>query len=282
MDAILLKAASLVMIIVIGYSIKRLGWVSARDFPIFSNIVLRITLPCALAVSFDTFHLTASLVFLAVLAFGANLVQESAGYFLDRHRGRRAQAFSVLNVGGYNVGLFATPYLAGLIGHEAIAYALIFDVGNSLAAGGVAYAWSSALSHPDRKMSIWRFVRQILRSPVFDTYLFLILLKLFDLHLPRVVISFATIAGNANTFLAMLMIGIGLEVSLPRAKYAAAGRYLALRYALAAVFVSIMWFVLPAAPMVKLVLAMLLFAPIPSMARGLRVKRMAMSNSRPS
>ncbi len=87
MDAILLKAGSLMLIIAIGYGIKRRGWVSASDFPIFSNIVLRITLPCALAVSFDTFVLTPALLFIAVGAFVVNLVQEVAGFLLGRRHG---------------------------------------------------------------------------------------------------------------------------------------------------------------------------------------------------
>lgn len=136
MDAILLKAGSLMLIIAIGYGIKRRGWVSASDFPIFSNIVLRITLPCALAVSFDTFVLTPALLFIAVGAFVVNLVQEVAGFLLGRRHGRAAQAFGVLNIGGFNIGLFAMPYLAGMLGPQAIAYAIIFDVGNTLAAAG--------------------------------------------------------------------------------------------------------------------------------------------------
>ena len=268
MDAILLKAATLVLIIALGYTIKRLDWVSAKDFPIFSNIVLRITLPCALAVSFDSFSLTPSLLFLAALAFGVNLLQQVAGFLLGRRQGRPAQAFGVLNVGGYNIGLFAMPYLSGLLGHQAIAYAIIFDVGNSLASAGVGYAWGMSLSRPSEKVSLRRLICQLLRSPVFDTYLFLVTLGILHLRLPRPVISFATIVGGANTFLAMLMIGIGLEISLSGAKYAAAARHLALRYGLAVLFTIVMWHLLPAEPLIKIVVAMLFFAPIPSMTSG--------------
>ena len=268
MDAILLKAATLVLIIAVGYVIKRLGWVATQDFPIFSRIVLRITLPCALAVSFDTFDLTPSLLFIAVLAFGINLIQQATGFLLGRRQGHAAQAFGILNIGGYNIGLFAMPYLAGLLGHQAIAYAIIFDVGNSLAAAGIGYAWAMSLSRPDRKTSIWRFILQLLKSPIFDTYLFLLALGGLHLQLPRAVISFATIVGSANTFLAMLMIGIGLEISLSSAKYAVAIRLLAVRYGMALVFTIAMWFLLPAEPLVKVIVGMLFFAPIPSMISG--------------
>jgi malate permease and related proteins len=268
MQAILLRAGSLVLIIAIGHLIKRFGWVAAKDFPIFSNIVLRITLPCALIVGFDTFTLTPSLLFLVVVGFVVCLVQEIAGFFLGRRHGRQAQAFGVLNVGGHNVGLFAMPYLSGMLGPHSIVYAMIFDVGNTLAAAGVGYAWGISLSRPDQKMSPMRFAKQILRSPVFDTYLFLLLLGVLHLRLPRTVISFATIVGGANTFLAMLMIGIGLEISLPRRKYTLAARHLGLRYALAFCFALAVWFLLPAEQIVRAVLIVLFFAPLPSMTAG--------------
>ena len=267
MDAILLKAGSLMLIIAIGYGIKRRGWVSASDFPIFSNIVLRITLPCALAVSFDTFVLTPALLFIAVGAFVVNLVQEVAGFLLGRRHGRAAQAFGVLNIGGFNIGLFAMPYLAGMLGPQAIAYAIIFDVGNTLAAAGVGYAWGMSLSQPERRASPLGFLRQIVRSPLFVTYLFLLVLGAFHLHLPRAVISFATIVGGANTFLAMLMIGIGLEIALPSHKYLAAARHLGVRYGLSTCFALAVWW-MPLDHFVRIVLCMLLFSPMPSMTAG--------------
>jgi len=268
MQAILVRAGGLVLIIAIGHLIKRLRWVTAQDFPIFSNIVLRITLPCALVVGFDAFTMTPSLLFLAVVGFVVCVVQEIAGFFLGRRHGREAQAFGVLNLGGHNVGIFAMPYLSGMLGPHSIVYAMIFDVGNTLAAAGVGYAWGLSLSRPDEKVSPMRFVKQILRSPVFDTYLFLLLLGIFHLHLPRAIISFATIVGGANTFLAMLMIGIGLEISLPRQKYALAARHLGLRYTLACGFALAVWFFLPAERIVRAILAVLFFAPLPSMTSG--------------
>jgi len=88
------------------------------------------------------------------------------------------------------------------------------------------------------------------------------------LHLPRAIISFAAVVGSANTFLAMLMIGIGLEISLPRRKYAEAARHLGLRYMLAICFSLAVWFFLPAERIVRVILVALFFAPLPSMTAG--------------
>ena len=268
MSDVLVKALVLVGIIGLGFGIKRLGWVSAADFPTFSTVVLRITLPCALATSFNTFHLTPGLLVVALLGFLAIVVQQVAVLVLESRRGPSAQAFGILNVPNYNLGLFAMPYVATFAGPEAIAITALFDLGNSLVSSGLGYGWGLSLARPHVKVTVLRFVRQVFSSPVFDTYLALMLLRLFDVTLPQPVIAFTSTVGAANTFLAMLMIGIGLEIVLSRSKYAVATRFLGVRYGFAAFFALLTWYVLPLAGGVRIVLCMIFFAPMAAMASG--------------
>jgi len=58
-----------------------------------------------------------------------NLVQQVVGFVVGRRRGTQAQAFGVLNVGSYNIGLFAIPYVSSFLGPASIVYASVFDVG---------------------------------------------------------------------------------------------------------------------------------------------------------
>lgn len=65
----------------------------------------------------------------------------------------------------------------------------------------------------------------------------------------------------------MLMIGIGLEVRLDGARYGRAARYLSLRYAISTVLALGAW-QLPLPHDFRLLLVMVLLAPIASMAPG--------------
>jgi len=65
----------------------------------------------------------------------------------------------------------------------------------------------------------------------------------------------------------MLMIGIGLEIALPSHKYLAAARHLGVRYGLSTCFALAVWW-MPLDHFVRIVLCMLLFAPMPSMTAG--------------
>lgn len=268
MFAIFVKAISLIAIIFIGYGIKHAGWVSRDDFPKFSKIVLSITLPCALITSFNEFNITLNLLSITVIGFVVNLIQQLTGFLINRRNGAKEQSFSIINIGSYNIGAFAMPYISGFIGAKSILYASIFDIGSSLGAAGVGYGWGMSLAEENKKTTVLSFIKNMLSSPVFDTYLFLLIMRMIDLRLPDTVITFTSTVGNANTFMAMLMIGIGLEVNLNPKKFRKALKYLMIRYAYAVIFSVIVAYFLPLSHDIKTVLSMLLFAPVAAMITG--------------
>lgn len=282
---IVVRALSLVAIVGIGLGIKRLGWASARDCGLFSKLVLGVTLPCALFTSFNDYHLEFALLGLTVLALVVNLTQQVLGYALAARKGRREQAFAVLNSGSYNIGAFATPYLGGFMGPHAMIYSTLFDFGTAFSSAGVAYGWGMSLANEPGEHGWRELVRTLSRSPVFVTYLVLLVMRLLDLRLPDEVITFTSIVGAANPFLAMLMIGIGLELKLHPSKYRAAARMLAVRYAFSTVVAVLCWYLLPFPVEARLVVVMILFAPIASMMpvftghAGLDVELSAFMNS---
>ncbi|HQY98663.1 MAG TPA: AEC family transporter [Propionicimonas sp.] len=265
---IVAKALSLIAIVGIGLGIKRLGWAKPSDFKLFARLVLTVTLPCALLTSFNDYHLDRALLGLVALGLVTVVAQQVIGFLLAARRGRQQQAFAVINSGTYNIGAFGTPYLAGFMGPHAMIYSTLFDIGNAFASAGVGYGWGMALAGEPGSHR-WRDTgRTLARSPVFVTYLVLLVMRLFDLRLPDAVIVFTSTVGAANPFLAMLMIGIGLELELHPSKYRAAARHLAVRYAFSIVTAIACWTLLPFPVEARLVVVMLLFAPIASMVPG--------------
>ena len=268
MWTILTKALSLVLIVAIGFGMKRLRWVKADDFPTLSKIVLRVTLPCALATSFNQFEIVPALLGLTLLGFLGNIAQQVVGYLQNRKGSAVQRAFGILHGGSYNIGAFALPYVSAFIGPAAIVYASLFDVGNSLATAGLGRSVAHAVARPHVKQTPLSVVRLLFTSPVFDTYLALVLMRLLHIQLPDPVISFTSLVGAANPFLAMFMIGVGLEVGLPRHHLSTAVRGLATRYVFSTLIALLVWFVLPFPHAVRVVVILVLFAPIASMVPG--------------
>lgn len=267
MKEVLVQALSLIAIIVLGQIIKRLGWLGREDFPKLTRLMLTVTLPAILITNFNTFHVEFTLLYIILIGFLSNKIHAGLGYFFSRKKGTSAQVFAILHNGSYNIGAFAMPYLNAFLGGTSLIYSSLFDIGNALSAGGTNYSWALGLAKGE-KFTFKTFVRRMFRSPVFVTYCFLLLLQLFNLKLPAEVINFTSIVGAANTFLAMFVIGLGLDLKLGREKIGYAAKLLLQRYAAATLMLLATWFWLPAPAHVRQVISVLYFSPLAAMASG--------------
>ncbi len=79
-------------------------------------------------------------------------------------------------------------------------------------------------------------------------------------------VTLAGIAGSANSFMAMLMLGVGFELSLERRYLSKIGKVLLLRYSISAVLALVFYYVLPFPLEIRQVLTAIAFGPICSAA----------------
>ncbi|MFV0452638.1 MAG: AEC family transporter [Propioniciclava sp.] len=261
------QAAVIVAIILLGQVLKRIGWLTSRDFTPLSVIAVRVTLPCAVITNFDAFEIGPELLWFTLFGFLVIVAGQLATVLVERRRGRAAQAFGVLNVSNFNIGLFVIPYLSAVMGPQAIVVASMFDIGNAIGAAGLGYAGGMALASGERP-SGRRFLRSVFSSPVFLAYVGMLVLGLADISLPSGIVAFTATIGGANTFIAMLMIGVGLELALDRGALAEATRYLATRWAVLAAATAVLWLVLPFSVADKATLTMVIAAPMAAMVSG--------------
>lgn len=266
MIEVLSKAASLVLIIVIGYAIRRRGLVDASAVGLFGKILIYITLPAAIITNFNVVEIRPSMLLVTAVAAGAVSVGLLAGFIVHRRHGRPAQALALLSVSPFNVGLFAIPYLGTFVGPEGILIAGLFDIGNGLASITIGYTGAVLLTKGGGEVQTGRLLLKTLLQPIFVCYFFMVALRLAGWSLPASITGFTGIIAGANTFLAMLMIGIGLEIVLDRSRYAAAARLLVTRYAVVIPLALLVWFVLPLGTLAKGVIIMIFTAPIASIS----------------
>ena len=113
-----------------------------------------------------------------------------------------------------------------------------------------------------------RVFKALGKSVPFLTYLIVTLMNVLHIRVPGPILSCAGIIGNANAFLAMLMIGVGFQLNLDREKLGRAIRLLIVRYGLATAMALAFWFLLPFDMEVRKTLVLLSFAPIPSSVPG--------------
>lgn len=263
MQEILIKAGCYIAVIVLGYVLRQRGFFGPEAFGVLSKIVIKITLPCALIASSAGKPIDASLLTISALGLGGGIVYMMAGWLLTRKKGREERAFGVLNVPGYNIGTFALPFTQGFLGPVGVLTTSLFDVGNAFVCLGGSFGVARAIREGGRP-DLGRILKAPLTSIPFLTHVVLVTLNLLHWNVPGPVVTFAGIVGNANAFLAMLMIGVGFRLSGNRSQYGTIAKILVTRYAIAAVLALAYYFVLPFSLEIRQALVILAFSPIGS------------------
>jgi predicted permease len=240
---ILVRAACFVAVIIIGAVLRRTGFFKKEDFALLSKIVIRITLPAAIITNFAGRQLDYSLLVLILIGFLCGVVQMLTAYLLNRRRGRPAQSFAVLNTSGVNIGNFVLPFAQGFLGPAGVMVVSLFDVGNAVTCLGGAFSVAGMIQENRKRFSFLPILRALTKSIPLITYIIVCLLSILRINLPGPVVSLAGIIGNANAFLAMLMLGVGFHVDTSRIPDMI--RLLLPRYLVSIAMAALCYFLLP-------------------------------------
>lgn len=260
---ILTRAGCYIAIIALGYLLRRKGFFGPETFGVLSKIVIRITLPAALIASSAGRPIDASLLSISAMGLLFGGVYMLLGYLISRKKDRAEQAFFMLNIPGYNIGTFALPFTASFLGPTGVITTSIFDVGNSFVCLGGVFGVARAVKEGGR-VDVLRMLKAPLTSIPFLSHIMMVTLNLGGWNLPAPVVELAQIIGNANAFLAMLMIGVGFKLSGEKSQIGSILRILSIRYGLAAVLALGIYFLLPFALEIRQTLVILVFSPIGS------------------
>ena len=167
-----------------------------------------------------------------------------------------------MNICSYNIGCFVLPFVQSFLPAEALIGVSMFDAGNCPVNSGISYAVVSAAGNGERVRL--RFVLdKLCHSVPFMTYLVLMVLSTLHISLPEPVYQIASTVGGANTFLAMLMIGILFEVRVEHEDRRQIAEILVLRYAGSLVMAALVW-LSPLPLLIRQVSVLAMMAPIPS------------------
>ena len=260
---ILTRAGCFVAIITLGCTLRRTGFFGEETFGLLSKIVMKITLPAALIASAAGKPIDASLLTVALLGLGGGILYMGLGWLLQRKGTRQQRAYYVQNLPCYNIGTFALPFTQSFLGPVGVVTTSIFDLGNAFICFGGAFCFARAIKEGGR-VDLRRVAKTALTSLPFLTHAAMVLLNLNGLTPPRVILSFAEILGGANAFLAMLMIGVGMNLSADRKKLGTMAKILTVRFGVAAVLALCYYYLLPFSLEVRQTLVILAFSPIGS------------------
>lgn len=266
MANILIKAGAFVAIIILGYVLRRVGFFKEEDFHVLAKIVLKITMPMAIVSNFAGAVVEPSLLTLSLLGLGGGVLMICLAFLLTIGKSGEERAFHILNMSGYNIGNFSMPFAQGFLGPVGVVATSLFDAGNAIICLGGSYSLASMSAEGKKKISVMPMVKTLFKSIPFDIYLFMTVLSLLHLTIPSPILSFAGIVGNANAFMAMLMVGVGFKLSGDKNQMGKIVKIILVRYATAIILSLGFFYLLPFELEYRQALAILVFSPIASAA----------------
>lgn len=253
------------MIIVLGYGLKKGGILEMADLKVFSKLVVKITLPAAIVYNFSQITMEAAMLAIVALGLFCSALFMAVGYGLFFKGTREEKAFGLLNISGYNIGCFTMPFVQNFLGPVGIAVTSLFDAGNAMICTGTSYAVAVSVSGKGEKRGPVQMVKQLFSSIPFDCYILMTLLALFKIRLPKLFVDFAQTVGSANSFLALAMIGLGLELRMTKEQAKVVAKLVGARVLVSLGLAFLFYHFAPFGAEVRRTLAILMFAPVSSL-----------------
>lgn len=255
-------------ILLIGFIGKKLNIFKREHTKFLNNIICYITLPSAIINGFQGVELSLVLFSGLLVGLTTNVLLMILGQFISKNKSNNERAIFIFSSSCFNIGNFAIPFLSGLVSGDGFAAICIFDISVALMCFGVNPAIGNSIMGSN-KIKVKDVVKKICTSPVFITYVVLILLSLLNIKLPQLVLDLTTTMGNANAFLAMLCIGILFQFKLKKEDWKIVFKVLSLRVVVCSLISMFIYFIIPLPSDIKIALCVLLMAPCAGAAPAL-------------
>lgn len=207
MNGILFKIIPVILILILGYVLKRLNILKKEDGDLFLKLVFYIAAPALIVLSIAKINLQTSFVFLplaaAVIVFVISFIAFMVGKWLKLSKA----TFGTFLIGStiMNIG-FALPFFIAAYGDEGLARVSLFDFGNGLLTFTFVYflACKYGTNSGDKRA----MAKKLLVSPPIWALLIGLGLNLTQLSLPVLAGSFLQLVGGLTVPLIMLALGV--------------------------------------------------------------------------
>lgn len=262
MKAIIVKSLGFICIVFIGYIFKKAGFFKKEDGLFLSKVVMNITLPAALIAGANGMSINYLALVIILVGILSNIFNIFLSKYIERKNSSVNKAIGMVNCSGYNIGNFALPFASSFFDPTALLYICMFDIGNAFFVLGGSYALAQNEIDGSGRLDIKKLFKVLLKSVPFDVYMILFIISILKISIPEEVTTIASMIGSANGFLAMLMIGIILEINISKEHVKAVTKLLGTRYLGNIIISLIIYILLPLPILAKQMIIIALFAPL--------------------
>ncbi|MCM3282859.1 AEC family transporter [Staphylococcus capitis] len=253
----------IILLIALGYFLKRINYLKATDSQVLSTLVLNVTLPSLVIVNLNSADLNMSFSILPIMMIVYGIVAKIIVIWFFRKYSNQMRGSVGMMTGSMNIGLFAYPLVNAIWPEKGMVYFGMADIGGAMIMFGLTYFVGSYFSEGEDQFNFKFLGKKLIQSVPLVTYIVMFTLSMSNIHIWKPAIDFFSILSKANMPLSMILLGVMLSFSIDREYLPVTIKYLCLHYGLAIVAGTLVHFFLPVSdPMIKTTLLITWLLPV--------------------
>lgn len=253
----------IILLIALGYFLKRINYLKATDSQVLSTLVLNVTLPSLVIVNLNSADLNMSFSILPIMMIVYGIVAKIIVIWFFRKYSNQMRGSVGMMTGSMNIGLFAYPLVNAIWPEKGMVYFGMADIGGAMIMFGLTYFVGSYFSEGGDQFNFKFLGKKLIQSVPLVTYIVMFTLNMSNIHMWKPAIDFFSILSKANMPLSMILLGVMLSFSIDREYLPVTIKYLCLHYGLAIVAGTLVHFFLPVSdPMIKTTLLITWLLPV--------------------
>lgn len=253
----------IILLIALGYFLKRINYLKATDSQVLSTLVLNVTLPSLVIVNLNSADLNMSFSILPIMMIVYGIVAKIIVIWFFRKYSNQMRGSVGMMTGSMNIGLFAYPLVNAIWPEKGMVYFGMADIGGAMIMFGLTYFVGSYFSEGEDQFNFKLLGKKLIQSVPLVTYIVMFTLNMSNIHIWKPAIDFFSILSKANMPLSMILLGVMLSFSIDREYLPVTIKYLCLHYGLAIVAGTLVHFFLPVSdPMIKTTLLITWLLPV--------------------
>jgi hypothetical protein len=253
---------TVLIIIAIGFTVKKTRLVEERFGEGISKVILNVTLPALILVTFTNIEIKLKIFLLPLicLAFGGLMLFIS--FIVFKGESRKMRGLLMMSSIGFNIGLFAYPLVEGLWGTEGLTYIATFDIGNTMLIFGLCYVVACVYAPNNTGVSIKYILRKLVKLIPLWAYFIALIFNLIGVNFPPLPENVLNILAGTNAGLVYLLLGIYLNISMDLTIWKSVLKVIGIRYTAGIILGLVLFFVLPFSGLFNGIILIALIMPV--------------------
>ncbi|MBY9014640.1 MAG: AEC family transporter [Candidatus Lokiarchaeota archaeon] len=258
-----------ILIVAIGYLVKKLNILKETDGDTIARIIFNITLPAVILKFTATIQFELSLILLPLINIAFGFIMAFLAILIFRKYPPHLKGAMIMTMIGFNVANFFFPLVEGIWGQLGMQYIALVDAGNAFTIFILCYILSTIYSPKNQenivKINVKFILKRLIRSAPLLSYIVAIIINFSGILIPSFFSELIDILASANTALALLLLGIFLHFKFKKAEWISIIKVLIVRYSVGLFVGLTLFFLLPPSifnPLFRIIICLSLILPV--------------------